>query len=76
MFLRGYLGALWISVVIGSPVAYLLMDTWLRNYAYRIEIGIELVSLAVLSLTAIFLFTVSYHTIKSSIANPVRILRD
>lgn len=76
IFLKGYLGPLWVSVVIGSPLAYLMMNTWLRNYAYRIEIGFGLVSIAILTLTLIFLFTVSYHTIKSSISNPVAILRD
>jgi putative ABC transport system permease protein len=75
-FLKGYLESLLISVAIGSPLAYLLMDMWLRNYAYRIEIGFELVAIAILSLTLIFLFTVCYHTIKSSLANPVTILRD
>jgi putative ABC transport system permease protein len=74
--LKGYLKPLGISVVMGAPVAYLLMDMWLRNYAYRIEIGFGLISIAILTLTVIFLFTVSYHTIKSSIASPVRILRD
>lgn len=76
IFLKGYLGPLWVSVAIGSPLAYLLMNMWLKNYAYRIEIGFGLMSTAILSLTVIFLFTVSYHTIKSSIANPVTILRD
>lgn len=76
IFLKGYLGPLWVAVVIGSPLAYLLMNMWLKNYAYRIEIGLGLMSTAILSLTLIFLFTVAYHTIKSSIANPVKILRD
>ncbi|MBA4053452.1 MAG: hypothetical protein C0490_01950 [Marivirga sp.] len=75
-FLKGYFGPLTVAVVIGTPLAYLLMNMWLRNYAYRIEIGLGLVCLAWLGLTLIFLFTVSYHTIKSSIANPVKILRD
>lgn len=76
IFLKGYLGSLFVSVLIGSPTAYLLMDMWLRNYSYRIDIGVWPVFLAVLSLTVIFLFTVSYHTIKSSLLNPVTILRD
>lgn len=76
VFLKGYLGPLWVSVVVGSPLAYLLMNMWLRNYAYRIEIGFGLISTAILSLTLIFLFTISYHTIKSSMTNPVTILRD
>jgi putative ABC transport system permease protein len=76
IFLKGYLGPLSISVVVGSPLAYLLMNMWLSNYAYRIEIGFGVIFLAILSLTIIFLFTVSYHTIKASITNPVTILRD
>lgn len=76
VFLKGYLWPLSIAVGIGSPIACLLMNRWLQNYAYRIEIGLGLVSLAWLGLILIFLFTVSYHTIKSSVANPVRILRD
>ena len=75
IFLKGYLGPLSLAVLIGSPVAYFLMNMWLRNFAYRIEIQLGLMSLAWVSLTFIFLFTVAYHTIKSSIANPVRILR-
>ena len=76
IFLKGYLGTLTISVIVGSPVAYFLMNMWLRNYAYRIEIGFGLISIAILSLVLIFLFTVCFHTIKSSLANPVKILRD
>lgn len=75
-FLKGYLGPLLIALLIGSPVAWLLMNTWLRSFAYRIEIGFGLVFLAWLCLTLIFFFTVSYHTIKSSVANPMTILRD
>lgn len=75
-FLKGYLGPLSAAVVIGSPVAYLLMNMWLRNFAYKIEIGLGLMSLAWLGLTLIFLLTVSYHTLRSSIANPVTILRN
>jgi putative ABC transport system permease protein len=76
IFLKGYLGTLTISVIVGSPVAYLMMNMWLRNYAYRIEIGFGHISIAILSLTLIFLFTVCFHTIKSSLTNPVKILRD
>jgi putative ABC transport system permease protein len=76
IFLKGYLGTLTISIIVGSPLAYLLMKMWLTNYAYRIEIGFGLVSMAIFSLTLIFVFTVCFHTIGSSLANPARILRD
>ncbi|TRX62632.1 FtsX-like permease family protein [Fulvivirga sp. M361] len=75
MFTKGYLGSLSVATIIGIPIAYSLMTIWLKNYAYKVEIGFLSISLAVLSLTLIFLFTVLYHTIKSSTANPVTILR-
>jgi putative ABC transport system permease protein len=76
IILKGYMKPLSVAVLVGSPLAYLLMTMWLRNFAYRIEIGPGLMALAWLSLTIIFLFTVSYHSIKSAISNPVKILRD
>lgn len=75
IFLKGYIEPLAISVIVGSPLAYLLMNIWLRNYAYRIEIGFGLIFIAILSLTSIFIFTVSYHTIKAAFANPTTILK-
>jgi putative ABC transport system permease protein len=76
IFLRGYIGPLLIAVVIGSPVAYLLMDLWLQDFAYRIEIEFSLICMAWLCLAIIFIFTVSYHTIKAAVANPVSVLKD
>lgn len=76
IFLKGYLGPLTVAIVIGSPIAWLLMNSWLRNFAYKIEIGWGLVSFAWVGLTLIFMFTISYQTIRSSLANPVGILRD
>lgn len=76
IFLKGYLKPLSIAILIGSPVAWWLMNLWLKNFAYKIEIGFGLVSLSWLCLTLIFLLTVSYHTIKSSLTNPVKILKN
>ncbi|HNT20179.1 MAG TPA: ABC transporter permease [Saprospiraceae bacterium] len=76
LFLRGYLGPLVLALLLGTPIAYLLMNSWLRNFAYKIDLGLGLMSLAWLALSLIFLMTVSFHTLKSSIANPVATLRD
>lgn len=76
VLLKGYAAPLAVSVAIGAPLACLLMNKWLSNFAYRIAIGFGTLSLAVLSLALIFLFTVSYHTIRASGADPVKILKD
>lgn len=75
IFLKGYLAQLGIAVIIGCPAAYVLMNAWLKGYAYRIDIGFGLISMAVVSLTIVFLLTISFHTIKASMSSPHRILR-
>lgn len=53
------------------PISYYLMDQWLDNYPYRIDIGwtsFMYSGVVVLLVTAI---TISYQTLKSATANPV-----
>ena len=76
LFLRGYLGTLIVSVAIGAPLAYLLMNMWLRNYAYRIDMSPGLFAMAIVSLASIFVLTICFHTIRSSLTNPVNVLKD
>lgn len=76
IFIRDYLVQLGIAVCLGVPVAYYLMNAWLRDYAYRIDIGLELMLTAVLWLAAIFFATIAFHTVRSSLENPVKILRE
>lgn len=76
LFLKSYLVLLLISFIIGTPIAYFLMDKWLMSYAYKIEIGLWTILFAAISLATIFLGTVSYHTLRSSMTNPVNILKE
>jgi hypothetical protein len=52
------------------------MTMWLRNYAYRVEIAFELIAMAIVSLVVLFLLTITYHTVRSSLTNPAAILKD
>ena len=64
-----------IAAIVGCPVGWYLMDWWLKTYAYHIEVGtITLVTAAVLCLV-ISMLTVSYHSAKAALVNPVRSLR-
>jgi putative ABC transport system permease protein len=64
-----------LSFVIVSPLTFILLRTWLENFAYRVNIN-PLLFLAggAIALT-IALLTISYHTIRSARANPVKALR-
>ena len=72
---KDFLRLVAISCMVAFPVAWWMMNNWLRNYKYRIEISwwIFLIAGAVAILIA--LFTVSFQAIKAAIANPVKSLR-
>jgi len=60
---------------IAWPVAYYFMDRWLKNFAYRIDIGIWTYVLAGVLVLLVAILTVSYQSIKAAAANPVDSLR-
>jgi putative ABC transport system permease protein len=64
-----------LSFVIAMPVAFYLMNEWLQNFAYRIQIGWSIFAFAGILCTIMALIAVSYHTIKTAISNPVKSLR-
>lgn len=61
--------------VLAWPVAYAMMNQWLENFAYRIEIGWWVFLLAGGSALLIALLTVSFQATKAALANPVEALR-
>jgi ABC-type antimicrobial peptide transport system permease subunit len=64
-----------VANAIAWPLAYLAMNRWLHNFAYRIQIDPLLFIYAGFISTFLGLITVSYHTIKSALANPVNSIR-
>ena len=60
---------------IAWPVAYYFMDRWLKNFAYRIDIGAWTFVLSGVLVLLIAIMTVSYQSIKAAVANPVDSLR-
>lgn len=59
-----------VSIVFAWPVAYLLMNKWLENFAYHIKIGAGVFFLSLLISLLISLLAISYHVIKLSRVNP------
>jgi ABC-type antimicrobial peptide transport system permease subunit len=65
-----------IGFLIAAPMAYLLMETWLDNYAYRISISWTVFALTGLTAFGITFITVSYQAIRAALANPAITLRN
>jgi ABC-type antimicrobial peptide transport system permease subunit len=61
--------------IIAWPVAYVAMNSWLQNFAYRIDVGIWIFFLAGALALVIALLTVSYQAVRAAVANPVEALR-
>ena len=64
-----------LALILAVPVAWLAMDSWLQDFAYRIDIPIWAFIAAGALALAIALITVSFQAIKAAIANPVKSLR-
>jgi len=64
-----------LANIIACPVAYYLMNKWLQNFAYRIDMSLWFFVLAGGIALAIALATVSFQAIKAATANPVESLR-
>ncbi|MGG9964123.1 ABC transporter permease [Ferruginibacter sp. SUN106] len=64
-----------IAIIIASPIAWWVMNKWLQDFAYRINISWWIFGMAGGIAIIIALVTVSYQAIKAAIANPVKSLR-
>jgi putative ABC transport system permease protein len=64
-----------VAFIIASPIAWLIMNKWLQDFAYRTDISAWVfVAAAVLSIFIAFI-TISIQSLKSALANPVNSLR-
>jgi putative ABC transport system permease protein len=72
---KGFLQLVFLSVIIASPVAWYVMNKWLENFNYRINVSwLDFTVAAVIALV-ITLITVSSQAVKAAGANPVESLR-
>jgi putative ABC transport system permease protein len=72
---REYVIMIVISLVIAFPLAYYLMNSWLQNFAYRIDIGWPVFVFAGVSSIVLAIVTISFHAIKVATGNPINLLR-
>ncbi|MGC1515978.1 MAG: ABC transporter permease [Maribacter sp.] len=64
-----------ISVLTACPVAYFFMDDWLQGFAYRVEMDWWVFALVGFMSLLIATITISFQSIRSALANPVKSLR-
>jgi putative ABC transport system permease protein len=64
-----------IAFVIAVPIAWYFMNKWLQDFAYRITLSWWIFALSAILTVLLAFITVSYHTLRAALANPVKSLR-
>ena len=64
-----------IANLVAWPLGWLLMNSWLKDFAYRIHINVLVFLIAGVTALIIAMATISLQAIKAAMANPVRSLR-
>lgn len=72
---RDFLKLVLVAIVIATPLAYYLMQRWLSDFVFRVDIQWWMFAIACGGAVAVAFFTVSFQSIKAALANPVKSLR-
>ena len=72
---KDFLKLVVVALVVASPLAWYLMNSWLNNFTYRIDIPWWVFLLAGVLAILIAFITVSLQSVKSALANPIESLR-
>jgi ABC-type antimicrobial peptide transport system permease subunit len=75
LFTKEYAKLLTTAFVIAAPLAWYVMQKWLDDFAFRIEIGADTFMTAGLVTLVIASATVGFKSVKTAVANPVNSLR-
>ena len=68
----------WLSLIafaMAAPLSHYVMNKWLGDFKFRIEIGWELFAVSMATGLLVALATVSYHAVKVSLINPAETLK-
>ena len=68
---------LWLAVgfVVAAPLAWWLMERWLQQFVYRIDVSVSSFLLALLLVAVITFLTVNWHVWRTARSNPVESLK-
>ena len=75
LFSKEFTVLILLAFLIAVPVAWFLMSHWLEDFVFRINIGVGVFLLAVVSSVVIAWITVGYKSVKAALSNPIKSLR-
>ncbi|GAB3698819.1 ABC transporter permease [Spirosoma flavus] len=72
---RDFIKLVLAALVIAVPLTWFLMNQWLSEYPYRIELSLWVFGLVGAGAVVVALATISFHSVKAALMNPVKSLR-
>ncbi len=72
---REFLFLVLLANVLTWPLAYWVLENWLKNYAYRISLSPLVFLFALGAAVIITIMTVSYQAVRAAVANPAEALK-
>lgn len=75
MLAKNFLLLVSIAAALAAPAAWYIMNGWLQNFAYRIQIEWWMLVVGALAAILIVAVTIGYQSIKAAMSNPVKSLR-
>ncbi|WP_295799513.1 ABC transporter permease [Mucilaginibacter sp.] len=75
MLSKDFIRLVIISIIIATPLAWLLMQKWLQGFAYRQNIQWWVFVVTAIGALVIAVITVSYQAVKAALVNPADSLR-
>jgi putative ABC transport system permease protein len=75
MISKEFLKLVIIAALIAFPLAWWFLQDWLKDFAYKVEIGWWIYLIAGIVALGIALLTVSLQAMKAALSNPVNSLR-
>lgn len=64
-----------LGILLSIPITYWLMRDWLNNFAYHINIGLDIFILSGIISIVIALLVISAHVMKAARVNPVEVMK-
>ncbi|QEC79833.1 ABC transporter permease [Mucilaginibacter ginsenosidivorax] len=75
MLSKDFIKLVLVAIVIASPLAWLAMNKWLQDFAYRANFQWWILAMAGGVAILIAFVTISFQSIKAALSNPVKSLR-
>ena len=75
LIIKDFIKLILLGIIIGTLISWFIMDMWLANYDYRIDMPWSSFGIAGVLAIGIALFTISFQSIKAAFVNPIKSLK-